>query len=173
MQLPRNYDSPFSLPNDALDNMPLDHPSLDSDIDAQEVYDEGIESSIDFDPYSFDDNPFTFSSRFVKNTFRQLKKYTLNHEKIKRWIKNRYGHPARIKEEQSNGARGGLYVYFEDDEPDIDIELISWKKFFKIFDKNKLAFVFKNKSSNSSTSYYYNFMSQKDVERLTDARRVT
>jgi hypothetical protein len=40
-KLPQDFGRPFSQPYDTLGDVPLDHPSLDIDADAQEWYDEG------------------------------------------------------------------------------------------------------------------------------------
>jgi len=37
----QDYDTPFSPPDGIADNIPLDHPEIDTNVDIQEWYDEG------------------------------------------------------------------------------------------------------------------------------------
>ena len=41
-KLSEDYDTPFSEPLDARGSTPIDHPSTDTDVDAHELYDEGL-----------------------------------------------------------------------------------------------------------------------------------
>lgn len=168
-QLPREDDTPFSLPNDTPEAMPIDYPELDTDTDSHEVYDEGLEFSVGSDPYSPDDDPIRSTKELMRaELVAELstdERYTTDHDIIRRWIEYRYGHPAII-----TGRDNELFIYFEDNEPDVDIEAISWRRFFTIFEKNKLAFIYKIKTPDGEESYFYKFMNRRDVGRLTEAR---
>lgn len=171
-QLPHEDDTPFSLPRDVPEIMPIDFPELDGNVDPHEAYDEGLDDVIDIDPYRLDDD--------VKSTRRLMRAgiagkefYTLDHDKIQRWAEYRYGYPARIKAVTGGLDRGGLYIYFDNTEPDIDLEHIDWKKFFRIFDRNKLAFVYRQKNRSGEVSHFYRLVDRHDVERITEAWRTT
>ncbi len=168
-KIPRENGTPFSLPRDTPENMPIDYPELDNGTDAQEAYDEGLEDTIDFDPYRLDDDTMPLKSGV--GTIAP-KYYTNNHDIIRNWTTFRYGHPAHILGEVNGLENGGLYITFEDDEPDIDVEPISWKKFFEIFDKNELAFLYKRKRSSGVQSKFYKFISKYDVAHTTPAIKV-
>jgi hypothetical protein len=62
---------------------------------------------------------------------------TTNHEEIRRWAEERGGHPARVE--------GTNILRIDFDEPrgndDDRLERIGWDEFFKVFDRNKLAFL--------------------------------
>lgn len=173
MQLPRDDDSPFSLPQDVPDVTPIDYPEFDSSADAHEAYDEGLDDTIDVEPYEFDDDSIKSTKRLVRSNVTEPESFTTNHDIIKRWAEYRYGHPAIIKDSAVNLDFGGLYIRFEDEEPDIDIEKTNWKKFFDIFDKRKLAFLYKTKSRNGAVSHFYKFVNRRDADRITEARKVT
>jgi hypothetical protein len=170
-QLPRNEDTPFSLPRDVPEVMPADYPQLNGNADAQEAYDEGIDDLVDVDPYRFDDDPIKSAKRLLKTAVHN-EKYTTDHNVIRRWAEHRYGHPACTTSPRSDLDRGGLRIYFEDNEPEVETEQISWPEFFKIFERNNLAFVFKTKMPDGTDSQFYSFVNRTEVERLTEARRV-
>ena len=171
-QLPRDQDSPFSLPSDEPEIMPVDYPELNGNVDCQEAYDEGLENNVDFDPYLLDDDPIKSVKRTMRSVAGGTEWYSVNHDRIRRWSEYRYGHPARLSYAERNGLeRGGLLIAFEDNEPDADIELISWREFFRIFDGNGLAFVYKQFMPNGDISHFYQIVYKKDVARITNARR--
>ena len=167
MQLPKDNDTPFSQPHDMPKNMPLDYPELNGNTDIQEAYDEGIEATVEFDPYSKDDNPL---NQVLDNKNGEW--YTLNHASIRRWAEYRYGHPARLAKRNDDLEGSPLYIFFEDEEPDIEIRKISWKKFFNLFDKNNLVFIFKLKDIDGETSHYYRLMDRSNVTIASKARRL-
>lgn len=149
--------------------MPIDYPELDSQIDQQEAYDEGLEDIVDIDPYVQDDDP----EKANKSRTASRQKYTVNHDVIRRWVRFRYGHPAHVIGVGGGDLdEGGLYIHFEDDEPPIDVEQISWSKFFEIFDKHQLAFLYRTKNPDGSQSKFFRFMTRRDVSRLTNATPV-
>lgn len=172
-QQPREDNTPFSLPRDVPEVVPIDYPELNGSVDLHEAYDEGLDDVLDVDPYRLDDDAVKSAKRLMKAGIAGKEFYTLDHDRIQRWAEYRYGHPAHIKGVADGLDRGGLYIYFEDEEPDVDIEHIDWKRFFRIFEKNKLAFVYRRKTRSGDTSHFYRFVDRRDVERITEARRMT
>lgn len=172
-QLPDENDTPFSLPPDVPEVMPIDYPGLDTGADQHEAYDEGRDDIVDFDPYRPDDDAVKSARRLMKAGVAGKEFYTLNHSKIRRWMEYRGGQPAHVKGIEDGLDSGGLYVKFENQEPALDIEDITWEKFFRIFKKNDLAFVFISKNPSGSLSYFYRFSDRRNVERTTQARRKT
>ena len=129
---PQDEDRPFSEPSDVPKYMPIDYPALNGNIDSQEAYDEGVESTVDYDPYSIDDNPATIN-KILNQRDGAPEFYTTDHDKIRGWAEYRYGHPAQMLEADNDLQKGGLYIFFEDNPPDLNIEPISWGRFFKTF----------------------------------------
>ena len=155
MQNPSNNDTPFSLPHDTPEITPIDYPDYDSSLDAHEVYDEGLDDSIDNNPYEYDDDPIKSAKRLMQRGIGTTEHTTTEQSVIRRWVEERVGYPSHIKGVDNGLDRGGLYVAFYDTEPDIDIETISWTAFFDIFTKNKLAFVYRNKTRTGEISKFY------------------
>jgi hypothetical protein len=80
-------------------------------------------------------------------------KTTTSHEEIRKWAESRDGHPAVIK---TRGKGGVLRIDFG--EPEEDLEQISWDEFFQIFDENKLAFLYQDKTQDGGTSRFNKFV---------------
>jgi hypothetical protein len=78
---------------------------------------------------------------------------TTNHDEIRRWIEERQGRPARVKD---SGQGGILRVDFR--EPDESLSELSWDEFFQIFDDNDLAFLHQDKTSDGKTSRFNKFV---------------
>lgn len=72
-------------------------------------------------------------------------KTTTNHDEIRKWAEKRGGHPAIVAATQDDGQPGGL-LRIDYDEPggndDTRLNRISWDEFFRIFDKNGIAFLY-------------------------------
>lgn len=69
---------------------------------------------------------------------------TTNHEQIRKWIEERGGHPAIVKDTENNNQPGGMIrVDFDDPDgsKDVGLRRIGWDEFFRIFDNNNLAFL--------------------------------
>ena len=60
---------------------------------------------------------------------------TRGHAKIRRWVEERGGRPARVK-----GTGGLLRIDFG--KPDENLEHISWEEFTKIFGESNLSFLY-------------------------------
>ena len=69
---------------------------------------------------------------------------TQDHDEIRKWVENRGGYPAMVAATERNDRPGGmLRIDFDDPDGSRDSGLhrISWEEFFKVFDKNDLAFL--------------------------------
>lgn len=78
---------------------------------------------------------------------------TTDHDKIRKWAEARDGHPAVIR---TKGKGGVLRIDFG--EPEDNLEEISWDEFFKIFDENKLSFLYQEKTQDGGTSRFNKFV---------------
>lgn len=77
-------------------------------------------------------------------------KKTTDHDEIRNWAESRGGRPARVK-----GAEGPSELLRIDfDPPDDSFEIISWERFFEIFDQEKLAFLYQDKTEGGETSRF-------------------
>ena len=70
---------------------------------------------------------------------------TTSHDEIRKWVEQRGGHPAVVSATESRTGNGGL-LRIDYDEPggnnDSRLHRMTWDEFFKIFDRNNLAFRF-------------------------------
>ncbi|NLS06367.1 hypothetical protein HGP14_23945 [Rhizobium sp. P32RR-XVIII] len=80
-------------------------------------------------------------------------KTTTNHDEIRRWAEERDGHSAVIR---TKGKGGVLRIDFR--EPEEEFDEIEWDEFFKIFDQNKLAFLYQEKTQDGGTSRFNKFV---------------
>lgn len=60
---------------------------------------------------------------------------TTDHEEIRRWVESRGGHPAIVE-----GTGGMLRIDFG--EPEEHLEHVDWDRFFDIFDRSNIAFLY-------------------------------
>lgn len=84
---------------------------------------------------------------------------TADHEVIRRWVESRGGRPAIVKRTDT-GDSALLRIDFN--EPDEELEPISWERFFDIFEKNKLAFLYQEKTADGGESRFFKFVRRED-----------
>jgi hypothetical protein len=75
---------------------------------------------------------------------------TTSHDEIRKWVEQRQGVPASVKDTAKGGEPGVLRIDFEP--RDAELEPISWEEFFKKFEKEKLAFLHQDKTADGSLS---------------------
>lgn len=80
-------------------------------------------------------------------------KTTTDHTAIKKWVEERNGQPACIKNTGGDNDAGILRINFPGGS-EKNLENISWEEFFDKFDKEKLAFLYQEKKSNGETSTF-------------------
>jgi hypothetical protein len=73
---------------------------------------------------------------------------TTDHDEIRKWAEARDGKPSRVK---TGGAGGILRIDFG--EPEENLEPISWDEFFKIFDENRLAFLYQDETGGGTSRF--------------------
>jgi hypothetical protein len=66
---------------------------------------------------------------------------TTDHRKIKHWVEQRGGRPARVEGTAANGSSGVILLDYG--EPtSLKLEEITWDDFFEGFEENQLAFLY-------------------------------
>ncbi len=78
---------------------------------------------------------------------------TTDHQIIQEWVEARDGRPSVIR---TKGKGGVLRIDFG--QPEDDFEEIGWDEFFKIFDENKLAFLYQGETKDGETSRFNKFV---------------
>jgi len=79
---------------------------------------------------------------------------TTNHKQIQKWVEERGGHPARVKGTEKGKSSGVLRIDYPGFSGEDRLEEISWEEFFEGFEKNKLAFLYQEKTSDGELSRF-------------------
>ena len=85
-------------------------------------------------------------------------KTTTNHDEIRRWVEERGGSPARVKETDL------LRIDYPGFNGEDTLEKISWEEFFVSFDENKLAFLYQDKLESGETSRFSKLIDRNSTE---------
>ena len=80
---------------------------------------------------------------------------TRDHETMRQWAQKRGGHPARVR---GSGKGGILRIDFGEPEP--ALEKIDWEQFFADFDRNRLDFLYQDRTADGSISRFNIFVEQ-------------
>lgn len=74
---------------------------------------------------------------------------TTDHDQIRKWVEKHGGHPAIVEETRGKDGGGILRIDFDDPGGNDDerLERIGWDEFFRVFDRNGLAFLHQDGSS--------------------------
>ena len=71
-------------------------------------------------------------------------KKTTDHAKIREWVEERGGHPARVRGTEDEGSSGVLRIDYPGYSGEDTLEELSWDEFFEAFDENELAFLYQD-----------------------------
>jgi hypothetical protein len=82
---------------------------------------------------------------------------TTDHDAIRQWAEQRGGHPATVSATTKADKPGILRLDFE---PDMEegLERISWSDFFAKFDREKLAFLYQDRTDDGAKSRFHKFV---------------
>src|SRR3712207_3575160 len=81
-------------------------------------------------------------------------KVTTDHDEIRRWVEERGGHPARVKDTESKNSPGLLRIDYAGFSGGDSLEAISWDEFFEGFEKNGLAFLYQEETKDGKESRF-------------------
>ena len=91
-------------------------------------------------------------------------KNTTDHDEIRRWVKDRGGHPARVKDTESKNSPGLLRIDYPGFSGGDSLEAISWDEFFTGFDENNLAFLYQEQTKDGKTSRFSKLVDRSSVD---------
>ena len=80
-------------------------------------------------------------------------KTTTNHDEIKRWVSERGGQPAKVKGTEK-GDSALLRIDYPGFSGEDTLEPITWTEFFDVFESNKLAFLYQDKTEDGKESRF-------------------
>ncbi len=78
---------------------------------------------------------------------------TTDHGEIRSWAEERGGRPSRVR-----GAGEGGILRIDFGEAEEVLEEIDWDEFFRIFDENRLAFLYQDELGSGGTSRFNKFV---------------
>ncbi|MBN9587937.1 MAG: hypothetical protein BGN85_06400 [Alphaproteobacteria bacterium 64-11] len=78
---------------------------------------------------------------------------TRDHELIRAWAEARGGHPARTSQ-----PGGGPVLRLDFRAADENLAEASWEPFFRVFDRQKLAFLYQERTDDGRISRYHQFI---------------
>lgn len=88
-------------------------------------------------------------------------KVTTNHDEIIRWVEDRGGKPAVVKDTEGKGEGVGVIrINFPGYSGKDTLKDISWDQFFKTFDEKRLGFLYQDKTKDGQMSRFFKFISQ-------------
>jgi hypothetical protein len=88
-------------------------------------------------------------------------KITTNHEVIRRWVEERGGLPAAMKQEvYASAGEAILRIDFTPAGDAETLEMISWNEFFRKFEEDRLAFLYQETAPNGQLSHQAKFISR-------------
>jgi len=98
-------------------------------------------------------------------------KVTTDHEKIRRWVESRGGHPATVKRTRRSGEPGLLRIDYPGFSGEKQLQEISWDEFFDKFEESELAFIYQDKTAGGRPSRFSKLVSRDTVaDRLGRGR---
>jgi iron-sulfur cluster repair protein YtfE (RIC family) len=91
-------------------------------------------------------------------------KATIDHDEIRAWVEARGGCPARVKRTGREGDPGILRIDFPGFSGVRTLEKISWDEFFDWFEKNELAFLHQDTTTQGKQSRFSKLVSRDSVD---------
>lgn len=80
-------------------------------------------------------------------------KATIDHDTIKRWVKDRKGHPAQVKGTGTKEDPGILRIDYPGYSGKRTLEKIPWTTFFEAFEANELAFLYQEEDDSRFSKF--------------------
>ena len=94
-------------------------------------------------------------------------KTTTDHDKIRKWVEARGGHPARVAQSGTGNDPGILRIDYPGFSGEDTLEAIEWDEFFEWFDRNNLAFLHQA----SPRSRFSKFVERSSAKRSASKKR--
>ena len=89
---------------------------------------------------------------------------TTEHQEIRSWVEERDGHPAIVKGTEKSGS-ALLRIDYPGFSGEDRLEEITWDEFFEIFDRNKLAFLYQERTEDGGLSRFSKFVERSRSEK--------
>lgn len=96
-------------------------------------------------------------------------KTTTDHNEVKRWVEERGGHPARVKDTDAKNSFGVLVIDYPGYSGTRTLEPISWQEFFQGFEENDLAFLYQDETKDGEKSRFSKLVNRNSSEEKSRA----
>lgn len=90
-------------------------------------------------------------------------KTTTNHDEIRRWVEERGGCPARVKDTGNGDDPGILRIDYTGFSGEDTLEKISWDEWFEAFEDNNLAFIYQEEKQDGEPSTFSKLVSRENA----------
>jgi hypothetical protein len=84
---------------------------------------------------------------------------TTDHDEIRRWVEAHGGKPAIVKDTE-DGEGGVLRIDFPGGVGEARLEHVSWDRWFDVFDRSDLAFVYQERKADGEDSTFFKLVSR-------------
>lgn len=81
-------------------------------------------------------------------------KKTQDHNTIQKWVEERHGKPALVKNTRNSSDDGGV-LRIKFDKSTEELKPISWDEFFKIFDEREVTFLYDADEGSTFNKFIY------------------
>jgi hypothetical protein len=81
-------------------------------------------------------------------------KTTIDHKRIRQWVEERGGSPARVKDTEKGKSSGVLRIDYPGYSGEETLEKITWEEFFQGFEANNLAFLYQEETKDGEKSRF-------------------
>jgi hypothetical protein len=81
---------------------------------------------------------------------------TTDHKVIRKWVEERGGVPTSVEGTGKGDKPGVLRIDFKP--KDGELEAISWDEFFEKFERERLAFLYQDKTKDGAVSRFHKFV---------------
>ena len=85
-------------------------------------------------------------------------KVTTDHDEIRKWVEERGGHPAQVKDTEL------LRIDYPGFSGEDRLEEITWETFFKAFEENNLAFLYQDETKDGKQSRFSKLVDRDKAE---------
>jgi hypothetical protein len=89
---------------------------------------------------------------------------TTDHEFIRRWVEERHGHPACVRGTGGKNDVGMIRIDFPGFSGGDSLQPISWAEWFRQFDENDLAFLYREMRHGDGDLDRFNKLVRRDSE---------
>ncbi len=95
-------------------------------------------------------------------------KVTTDHQRIKQWVEERGGSPARVKD-TDKGKSGVLRIDYPGYAGEDSLETITWEEFFQGFEENNLAFLYQDETKDGAESRFSKLIDRESANQKSRA----